>query len=241
MVAVGYRRLGERMGDAGSSYTWIRAAFGPKRARTVLGLLLVAKPVRRAGDRAAGRDVHARFRRAVARREHRRRRRGRFALDDRERGRACGSGCGRRPSSPSSCSRPRSSCRRSRAARDASRGRMPSRSRARRRSGRDPGCRRRRIWMIDGWEVSARRPRRARGRPLGPGIGGLAGLALTSVLLIAAVLAFSRIGSAAGYDAHQSDAAGVCRRACSAAVAARVGDHGPRSRWPRRCRPPSSI
>ncbi|MDQ6924952.1 MAG: hypothetical protein M3154_01785, partial [Candidatus Eremiobacteraeota bacterium] len=29
MIAAGYRRLGERMRDAGSSYAWIRAAFGP--------------------------------------------------------------------------------------------------------------------------------------------------------------------------------------------------------------------
>ncbi|HEY4439409.1 MAG TPA: APC family permease [Candidatus Elarobacter sp.] len=62
------------------------------------------------------------------------------------------------------------------------------------------------IWMIDGWEVSASTAEEAQGTPSSPGIGGLAGLALTAVVLIAAVLAFARIGSAAGFDAHQSDA-----------------------------------
>ncbi len=62
------------------------------------------------------------------------------------------------------------------------------------------------IWMIDGWEVSASTAEEAHGATSVPGSGGLAGLALTSAVLLAAVLAFVRIGSPAGYAAHSSDA-----------------------------------
>jgi amino acid transporter len=62
------------------------------------------------------------------------------------------------------------------------------------------------IWMIDGWEVSASTAEEAHGGASVPGAGGLAGLALTSVVLLAAILAFTRIGSPAGYAAHGADA-----------------------------------
>jgi amino acid transporter len=62
------------------------------------------------------------------------------------------------------------------------------------------------IWMIDGWEVSASTAEEAQGRPSLPGIGGLAGLALTSIVLLAAIWAFSRLGSAAGFGGHTDDA-----------------------------------
>jgi amino acid transporter len=62
------------------------------------------------------------------------------------------------------------------------------------------------IWMIDGWEVSASTAEEAEGAASVPGAGGLAGLVLTSAVLLAAVLAFTRIGSAAGFAAHESDA-----------------------------------
>ncbi|MEA2687489.1 MAG: hypothetical protein QOD51_96 [Candidatus Eremiobacteraeota bacterium] len=62
------------------------------------------------------------------------------------------------------------------------------------------------IWMIDGWEVSASTAEEAHGAPSVPGSGGLAGLALTSVVLLAAVVAFTRIGSPAGFAEHESDA-----------------------------------
>lgn len=62
------------------------------------------------------------------------------------------------------------------------------------------------IWMIDGWEVSASTAEEAHGTAGVPGSGGLAGLALTSVVLLASIWAFGRVGSAAGFDAHQSDA-----------------------------------
>src|SRR3979411_2930139 len=41
MIATGYRRLGERMRDAGSSYAWIRAAFGPEAGAYGAWVLLV--------------------------------------------------------------------------------------------------------------------------------------------------------------------------------------------------------
>jgi len=62
------------------------------------------------------------------------------------------------------------------------------------------------IWMIDGWEVSASTAEEAGGPASLPGLGGLAGLTLTSILLLAAIWAFSRVGSAAGFSAHESDA-----------------------------------
>lgn len=62
------------------------------------------------------------------------------------------------------------------------------------------------IWMIDGWEVSASTAEEAEGAPSVPGSGGLAGLVLTSAVLLVAILAFTRIGSAAGFAAHSNDA-----------------------------------
>jgi amino acid transporter len=62
------------------------------------------------------------------------------------------------------------------------------------------------IWMIDGWEVSASTAEEAHGGPGAPGAGGLVGLALTSAVLLASIWAFSRLGSAAGFGAHESDA-----------------------------------
>jgi amino acid transporter len=62
------------------------------------------------------------------------------------------------------------------------------------------------IWMIDGWEVSASTAEEAHGAASVPGSGGLAGLVLTSAVLLAAIVAFTRIGSAAGFAEHESDA-----------------------------------
>ena len=62
------------------------------------------------------------------------------------------------------------------------------------------------IWMIDGWEVSASTAEEAQGAPSAPGWGGLAGLGLTAVVLLAAIVAFTRVGSAAGFAAHEDDA-----------------------------------
>jgi amino acid transporter len=62
------------------------------------------------------------------------------------------------------------------------------------------------IWLIDGWEVCASTAEEAEGSPSAPGRGGLLGLGLTSVVLLLAILAFTRIGSAAGFAAHEADA-----------------------------------
>jgi amino acid transporter len=62
------------------------------------------------------------------------------------------------------------------------------------------------IWMIDGWEVSASTAEESCGDASAPGSGGLAGLALTAVVLLAAVAAFTRAGTPDGFAKHQSDA-----------------------------------
>ncbi|HEX3467360.1 MAG TPA: APC family permease [Candidatus Elarobacter sp.] len=62
------------------------------------------------------------------------------------------------------------------------------------------------IWILDGWEVSASTAEEAEGAPSAPGWGGLAGLALTTAVLLAAIAAFARIGSPAGFSEHDSDA-----------------------------------
>jgi amino acid transporter len=62
------------------------------------------------------------------------------------------------------------------------------------------------IWMIDGWEVSASTAEEAQGAPSAPGWGGLVGLGLTTAVLLGAIVAFTRVGSAAGFAAHEDDA-----------------------------------
>lgn len=62
------------------------------------------------------------------------------------------------------------------------------------------------VWMIDGWEVSASTAEEARGPASAPGTGGLAGLLLTSAVMIVAIAAFDRVGSARGFAAHPDDA-----------------------------------
>ena len=62
------------------------------------------------------------------------------------------------------------------------------------------------IWMIDGWEVSASAAEEARGDASVPGSGGLAGLFLTAVVLLAAIQGFARLGTRSGFERHESDA-----------------------------------
>lgn len=62
------------------------------------------------------------------------------------------------------------------------------------------------IWMIDGWEVSASTAEESEGDAAVPGTGGLVGLALTSVVLLAGIAAFARIGTPDGYAKHAEDA-----------------------------------
>ena len=62
------------------------------------------------------------------------------------------------------------------------------------------------IWMTDGWEVSASASEETTGGPQTPGRGGLVGLLGTTALLVVAMLAYGRVGSVAGFAAHQTDA-----------------------------------
>jgi amino acid transporter len=207
MVAAGYRRLGERMGDAGSSYTWIRTAFGPEAGAYGAWVLLVANlfaiqatalpagtytldllAPSLAGNALAVAVVASGW--TIA---------GAVVL-----------WVGLRPTALLALAllaaevlvltgaallaagHPRADAVAFAAAPPEWAGIL--------------GAVVVGIWMIDGWEVSASTAEEARGSASSPGVGGLVGLALTSVVLIAALLAFGRVGSAAGYDAHQSDA-----------------------------------
>ncbi|MDQ6942450.1 MAG: APC family permease [Candidatus Eremiobacteraeota bacterium] len=62
------------------------------------------------------------------------------------------------------------------------------------------------VWLIDGWESCASTAEESQGAASAPGAGALIGLGLTSALLLAAIWAFTRIGSAGGFAAHESDA-----------------------------------
>jgi amino acid transporter len=62
------------------------------------------------------------------------------------------------------------------------------------------------IWMIDGWEVSATTAEEAHDERRAPGLGGLVGLLITAAVLYACMSAFLRVGSVAGYDANEGDA-----------------------------------
>ena len=62
------------------------------------------------------------------------------------------------------------------------------------------------IWMIDGWEVSASTAEEAEAATRGPGLGGLIGLALSTIVLCVCMTAFMRIGTLDGFAAHEGDA-----------------------------------
>jgi amino acid transporter len=62
------------------------------------------------------------------------------------------------------------------------------------------------IWLIDGWESSASTAEEAQGDPSAPGAGALVALGLTTALLLAATWAFTRVGSGDGFAAHEGDA-----------------------------------
>ena len=64
------------------------------------------------------------------------------------------------------------------------------------------------IWMTDGWEVSAAASEESTGPAETPGRGGVLALVLTTVVLLAAMAAYLRVGSVAGFTANQTDAMG---------------------------------
>jgi len=61
------------------------------------------------------------------------------------------------------------------------------------------------IWMLDGWEVSASTAEESTDVNRAPGLGGLGGLALTAALLVFGMAAFLRIGTPAGFADHPAD------------------------------------
>jgi len=61
------------------------------------------------------------------------------------------------------------------------------------------------IWIIDGWEVSASTAEEATDRTRAPGLGGLGGLLLTAGILVFGMWAFLRIGTPAGFADHPAD------------------------------------
>ncbi|HEY0382938.1 MAG TPA: APC family permease [Candidatus Elarobacter sp.] len=207
MIAAGYRRLGERMRDAGSSYAWIRAAFGPETGAYGAWVLLVA-------------NLFAVLATALPA--------GTYTLDllaPNLSGNALAvalTGCGWIVGSALLLwygLRPTASLTLLLLAAEvvvlaAAAGLAGTHPR--------PGAVAFvaaplewggllaaivvGIWMIDGWEVSASTAEEAQGDASVPGSGGLAGLVLTTVVLLAAVAAFTRVGTPAGFAEHQSDA-----------------------------------
>lgn len=62
------------------------------------------------------------------------------------------------------------------------------------------------VWMVDGWEVSASASEETRNRDATAGRGGFIGLLLTCGVLLFAMIAYMRVGTIAGFSAHQADA-----------------------------------
>jgi amino acid transporter len=62
------------------------------------------------------------------------------------------------------------------------------------------------IWMVDGWEVSASTAEEAQAANRAPGLSGIVGLVLSAVVLCVCMLAFMRVGTLDGFAAHESDA-----------------------------------
>jgi amino acid transporter len=62
------------------------------------------------------------------------------------------------------------------------------------------------IWMIDGWEVSASTAEEAENGRDAPGAGGLFGLLLTAVVMWVCMTSFVRVGTLDGFSLHEDDA-----------------------------------
>ncbi len=62
------------------------------------------------------------------------------------------------------------------------------------------------IWMIDGWEVSAATAEEAQAATRAPGLGGLVGLVLSAAVLWLCMTAFMRVGTLDGFAANEGDA-----------------------------------
>jgi amino acid transporter len=62
------------------------------------------------------------------------------------------------------------------------------------------------IWMLDGWEVSASTAEEAQAATQAPGLSGIAGLLLSAAVLWLCMVGFMRVGTLAGFAAHEGDA-----------------------------------
>jgi amino acid transporter len=62
------------------------------------------------------------------------------------------------------------------------------------------------VWMSDGWEVSASTSEEVAGSATASGRGGIAGLLLSTVVLVACMYAFLHLGSLQGFADNQADA-----------------------------------
>jgi amino acid transporter len=62
------------------------------------------------------------------------------------------------------------------------------------------------IWMIDGWEVSAATAEEAESATRAPGLSGLVGLFVSSLVLWVCMIAFMRVGTLDGFADHEADA-----------------------------------
>jgi amino acid transporter len=61
------------------------------------------------------------------------------------------------------------------------------------------------IWMSDGWEVSASTSEETAGPRRTAGLGGIAGLLVTTAILLIAMFAYLRVGPVSGFAEHQAD------------------------------------
>ena len=62
------------------------------------------------------------------------------------------------------------------------------------------------VWMSDGWEVSASTSEEVAGNASASGRGGIAGLLVSTVVLVACMYAFLHLGSLQGFADNQADA-----------------------------------
>lgn len=62
------------------------------------------------------------------------------------------------------------------------------------------------VWVSDGWEVSASTSEEVDDAPSAPGRGGIAGLIVTTVLLVGCMYAYLHLGSLRGFTGNQADA-----------------------------------
>lgn len=62
------------------------------------------------------------------------------------------------------------------------------------------------VWVSDGWEVSASTSEEVNDAPSASGRGGIAGLIVTAIVLVGCMYAYLHVGSLRGFAANQADA-----------------------------------